>query len=240
MTRSQQGELPVLDHIKLETLDTDGALREAAEDAGLDRSAFLKRGAGLGAGFVAGGVLFSGLASPAQAAISSRKRSKGNDLKIGNYALTLEYLEAEFYAQAIKNGAFANEQYRTFAGITGDHEAQHVKALKGLLGKAAVKKPTFDFGDTVTDPQKFGATAQVLEDTGVAAYAGQGPNILQKPIVQAALSIHSVEARHAGWIRYLNTGGLGEPSRLPAPKAFDTPLSEKAVLSAVTKTGFIS
>ena len=229
----------MLDHIKLETLDTDGALREAAEDAGLDRSAFLKRGAGLGAGFVAGGVLFSGLASPAQAAISTRKRSKTNDLKIGNYALTLEYLEAEFYAQAIKNGAFANEQYRVFAALTGEHEAAHVKALKGLLGSKAVKKPSFDFGDTVTDPQKFGATAQVLEDTGVAAYAGQGPNILQKPIVQAALSIHSVEARHAAWIRYLNTGGLGPDNRLPAPKAFDTPLSEKAVLKAVKGTGFI-
>jgi hypothetical protein len=230
----------VLNHIKLETLDADGALRENAEAAGLGRSDFLKRGLGLGAGFMAGGVLFSGLASPAQAAISTAKRSKANDVKIGNYALTLEYLEAEFYAQAIKNGAFANEQYRTFAGITGKHEADHVAALKKLLGSAAVKKPTFDFGDTVTDANKFGATAQVLEDTGVAAYAGQGPNILQKPVVQAALSIHSVEARHAAWIRYLNTGGLGDSSKLPAPKAFDAPLSEKAVLSAVTKTGFIA
>jgi hypothetical protein len=230
----------LLDHIKLETLDTDGALRESAEAAGLDRSAFLKRGAVTGAGFIAGGVLFTGLASPAQAAISTRNRSKRNDVKIANYALTLEYLEADFYRQAVKNGAFANEQYRVFAALTFEHEAAHVKALRSLLGKAAVKSPTFDFGDTVTDPQKFGATAQVLEDTGVAAYAGQGPNILQKPVVQAALSIHSVEARHAAWIRYLNTGGLGETNRLPAPKAFDTPLSEKAVLSAVTKTGFIT
>jgi len=229
----------VLDHIKLETLDTDGALRENAEAAGLDRSTFLKRGAGLGAGFVAGGVLFSGLASPAQAAISTRKRSKSNDVKIANYALTLEFLEADFYRQAVKNGAFANEQYRVFAALTFEHEAAHVKALKGLLGKAAIKSPTFDFGDTVTDPQKFAATAQVLEDTGVAAYAGQGPNILQKPVVQAALSIHSVEARHAAWIRYLNTGGVGPDDKLPAPKAFDTPLTEKAVLGAVTKTGFI-
>ena len=229
----------MLDHIKLETLDRDGALREAAEDAGLDRAAFLKRGAATGAGFVAGGVLFSGLASPAQAAISTRKRSRRNDVKIANYALTLEYLEAEFYAQAIRNGAFSNPLYRTFAEVTGDHEAAHVKALKSLLGSAAVKTPTFDFGDTVTDPNKFGATAQVLEDTGVAAYAGQGPNILQKPVVRAALSIHSVEARHAGWIRFLNTGGAGATANLPAPKAFDQPLSEKAVLAAVGETGFI-
>jgi hypothetical protein len=239
-TRNRQGELHVLDHIKLEVLDKDGALREAAEDAGLDRGDFLRRGAGLGAGFVAGGVLLSGLASPAQAAISTRRRSKSNDVKIANYALTLEYLEAEFYAQALRNGtAFASDQIRLFATITGAHEADHVKALRGTLGRAAVRKPTFDFGDTVTDPAKFQQTAQVLEDTGVAAYAGQGPNILQRPIVQAALSIHSVEARHAAWIRFLNGGGTGPEKDLPAPRSFDRALSERAVLKAVTDTGFI-
>src|SRR3712207_9003728 len=58
-------------------------------------------------------------------------------------------------------------------------EDAHVKTLRQVLGSAAIKKPRFDFGDTVTDSAKFAATAQVLEDTGVAAYAGQGPNILQ-------------------------------------------------------------
>jgi hypothetical protein len=29
-------------------------------------------------------------------------------------------------------------------------------------------------------------TAQVLEDTGVAAYAGQGTNLLQRPLVVVA------------------------------------------------------
>ena len=105
-----------------------------------------------------------------------------------------------------------------------------------------MKKPKFDFGDTVTNQDKFKQTAQVLEDTGVAAYAGQGPNLLQRPIVKAALSIHSVEARHAAWIRFINSsGGLrtGSVASYPAPRAFDTALSEKAVLKAVTGTGFI-
>jgi rubrerythrin len=219
--------------IRIETVDADGALRESAEAAGLDRADFFKRAAVAGGGFVASGVLFGGLASPAMAAISTRKKSKANDVKILNYALTLEYLEAEFYAQAVKNGAFANDQIRAFAETTAKHEAAHVKALKQVLGKAAGKKPGFDFGDTVTDAAKFAATAQVLEDTGVAAYAGQGPNILQKPVVAAALSIHSVEARHAAWIRFLN-------GATPAPKAFDAAASERKTLKAVKGTGFIT
>ena len=228
--------------ITLEALDQDGAIRETGEAAGATRADFIKRGGMAGAGFLAGGVLFSGFVSPAEAAISSKRRSKANDVRIANYALTLEYLEAEFYKQANASGALTQPELRLFADVTGQHEAAHVKALKGVLGSKAVKKPTFDFGDTVTNQEKFRQTAQVLEDTGVSAYAGQGPNLLQRPLVKAALSIHSVEARHAAWIRFINSGGglgTGRAADYPAPKAFDTAHSEKAVLKAVGATGFI-
>jgi len=227
--------------ITLEALDRDGAIRETAEAAGATRADFLKRSGMAGAGFVAGGVLFSGFVSPAEAAISTRNRSKKNDIKILNYALTLEYLESTFYNEANASGALTDQRVKEFARITGAHENAHVKALKAVLGSKAVKAPRFDFGDTVTDEAKFKQTAQVLEDTGVAAYAGQGPNLLQRPIVKAALSIHSVEARHAAWIRYINSdGGLTRGfGGDPAPRAFDKALSEKAVLKAVTGTGFI-
>jgi hypothetical protein len=221
------------DTIKLELLDRDGAIREAADRAGATRSDFLKRVGVAGAGFVSAGVLFDGLLSPAQAAISTKNRSKKNDVKILNYALTLEYLEAAFYEAANASGALnPDSAVKDFARIVGEHEAEHVKALRKALGRAAVKKPTFDFGDTVTDLAKFRATAQVLEDTGVAAYAGQGPNILQKAVIVPALGIHSVEARHAAWIRFIN-------AQQPAPAVIDAPKSEKAVLKAVTATGFI-
>ena len=229
--------------ITLEALDRDGAIRETAEAAGATRADFLKRGGVAGAGFVAGGVLFSGLVSPAEAAISTHHKSKKNDVKIANYALTLEYLEAEFYKQAVASGAITQPEVRAFATTTASHEATHVKALKGVLGSKAVKKPSFDFGDTVTNQDKFKQTAQVLEDTGVSAYAGQGPNLLQRPYVKLALSIHSVEARHAAWIRFINSsGGLSGTgaANLPAPKAFDSALSDKKVLAAVKKTGFIT
>ena len=187
-------------------------------------------------------MLFSGFVSPAEAAISTRNRSKKNDVRILNNALTLEYLESTFYNQANASGALTDQRVKEFAKVTGAHENAHVKALKAALGSAAVRKPKFDFGDTVTNQDKFRQTAQVLEDTGVAAYAGQGPNLLQRPLVKAALSIHSVEARHAAWIRFINSsGGLrtGQVSTYPAPKAFDKALGEKTVLKAVTKTGFI-
>jgi hypothetical protein len=220
------------DAIRLELLDQDGAIREAADDAGATRSDFIKRVGVAGAGFVSAGVLFDGLLSPAQAAISSKSRSKKNDVKILNYALTLEYLEAEFYRQANASGALVEPAVKNFAFVVAGHEAAHVKALKQALGSAAIKSPKFDFGDTVTNQEKFKATAQVLEDTGVAAYAGQGPNIFQKAVIVAALGIHSVEARHASWIRLINGSN-------PAPAIVDKPKTEKAVLKAVTATGFI-
>jgi hypothetical protein len=80
------------DLITLAALDADGAIQETAEAAGATRADFLKRGGVAGAGFLAGGVLFQGLLSPAEAAISTHKRSKKNDIKIANYALTLEWL----------------------------------------------------------------------------------------------------------------------------------------------------
>jgi rubrerythrin len=228
-------------HLTLDVIDADGAVREAAD--GLDegtRRDMLRRAGIAGAGMVAGGVLIGGLADPAIAAISTRKKSKKNDAKILNYALTLEFLEAEFYAQALANNTPNTPALRAFTEATASHEAAHVKAIQDVLGRAAIKKPTFDFKDTVTDAAKFAQTAQVLEDTGVAAYAGQGPNILQKPVVVAALAIHSVEARHAAWIRFINSGGQTTGKASPAPVAFDKALSEKKVLAAVGDTGFIT
>jgi len=148
-----------------------------------------------------------------------------------NYALTLEYLETAFYAEAVRRGAISGEVLEA-ARIVRDHERAHVNAIKQVLGRAAVKRPKFDFGNTTGDQPTFLKTAVVLEDTGVAAYAGQGPRLKQKPVIQAALSIHSVEARHAAHFRTLAGQSF-------APKAFDGAKSMKQVLRAVGKTGFI-
>jgi hypothetical protein len=219
------------DLLNLEVLDADGAIRDAAEAAGLDRGDFIKRGVLAGGGIIAGGAFFSQL-GVAEAAISSKK-SKANDGKILNYALTLEYLESAFYSAAVANAVYGTDAVlQKFATTVAKHEAAHVKFLKGALGKSAIKSPKFDFGMAVTDKATFAATAEVLEDTGVKAYLGQVANISQGAVLGAAGTIATVEARHAAWIRFIN-------GDTPAPAAYDVRKSEKTILAAVGKTGFI-
>src|SRR5699024_2134402 len=138
------------------------------------------------------------------------------------YALTLEYLEAAFYREGRAQAGLKGEVAR-FARVAGGHEAAHVAALRKVLGSKAVKSPAFDFGATTQSQRAFAATALAVEDLGVSAYAGQGPRLKQVPVIQAALAIHSVEARHAAWIRNI----LG---RSPAPAAFDPARDMKQVL----------
>jgi Ferritin-like domain len=180
------------------------------------------------AGLAGGGALAASFGlDPALAAAASRQ----GDIAILNYALTLEYLEAAFYTEAGKMGALSGE-LALFAEVVGRHERAHVKALKQVLGRRAVKRPRFNFRGTTESAAQFAATAQVLEDTGVAAYKGQAPKIKSNAILEAALAIHAVEARHASWIRDIN--GVA-----PAPRAFDAPKSKGDVLAAVARTRFI-
>lgn len=87
-----------------------------------------------------------------------------SDIAILNFALTLEYLEAAFYAEAVSKGNFSGET-KVFADVVAAHEAAHVRFLRKALGAKAVKKPKFALKDTLTNVAKFQATANVLEDT---------------------------------------------------------------------------
>ncbi len=139
-------------------------------------------------------------------------------VRVLNFALTLEYLEATFYNRGIASGVIpAGKPRRVFETIQA-HENIHVAFLKRTLGRQAVPKPKFDFtaGGTIPDPFKnyevFTILAQGFEDTGVRAYKGQAGAL--KPYdayLTAALTIHSVEARHASEVRRLR----GETGWIP-------------------------
>ncbi len=216
------------DLITLESVDVDGAIREAEADVANDtRAGFFQKAALGGGAMIGGGVLLSGFPAIASAGVPSRRQ----DITILNYAYTLELLEAAFYNRAVKNGILTGEVLAT-TKIVQAHENTHVRTLRTLLGKDARKIPKFAFGKAVQDPNVFLDTAVVLEDTGVKAYSGQATRILSRSIVKAAVSILTVEARHASRFRSLNGQNF-------APRAFDEARPMKTILAAVGKTGFI-
>jgi hypothetical protein len=225
--------------LNLDEIDVDGAVREAADAVSGDtRLSFLRKAGLAGGAVMGGGAILGALAPGALAAGSGRPPASfgAGDIGVLNYALTLEYLEANFYAQAVANISFSDPHLQALAKkIAGDEKA-HVAFLKGALGSKAVKQPKFDFGAAVTSQSTFTATSQVLENTGVHAYFGQAFNISKAADLKAAVSILTVEARHAGAIGYYNDPTAQDVS---PNGAFDTPLTASAVLAAVKKTGFI-
>ena len=185
---------------------TDDKLYESGTSRRSSFSQFGNLGKGLAMAAVPFGL--SALANKANANIDPTPATAAGALQL---ALTLEYLEAEFYAQGV---AAANLiPGADLAAITSirDHEADHVAFLTAAMnqnGVAIPAMPTFDFSGglnlpTFTDYATFLAVAQAFEDTGVRAYKGQAGNLKGTPFLKPALQIHSVEARHASFIRRL-------------------------------------
>jgi hypothetical protein len=231
--------------INLDSIDTDGAVREAHAEAidglgqGDTRLSFLRKSAVAGGAVVSGGAVLGAFAPGALAAGGGRPPAsfgKG-DIGILNYALTLEYLEAAFYNGATAANMSLSPQAAAFLKVVTKDENAHVAFLKSALGSKAAKTPKFDFKGANTSPEMFMKTAQVLENTGVHAYSGQALNIKKAAYVKAALSILTIEARHASVIGLLNdpTGEMIAPDG-----PFDTPFTASKVLTAVKGTGFIT
>jgi len=228
--------------INLDEVDVDGAIRETAHDVSGDtRLSFLKKAGVAGGAVVGGGAVLSAFAPSAFAAGGGRPPAsfgKG-DVGILNYALTLEYLEAAFYNGATAANLPLSPQVGAFLKIATKDENAHVKFLKGALGAKAAKEPKFDFKGANTSAEMFAKTAQVLENTGVHAYSGQALNIKNAADVKAALSILTIEARHASVIGLLNEGAAPAGTEMTPNGPFDTPLTAPKVLAAVKETGFI-
>lgn len=190
---------------------------------GLTRSAFLIRST-LAASAAYGAAAISPMIT------QSIAQEGGKDVEIVNYALTLEYLEADFYQKGAKMVSGLSSSQKKLIKEIGDNEQEHVDALAATaeqLGGTAVKKPKFDFGMAFGNKTAFLKTANVLEDTGVSAYNGAAPLIESTDVLAAAGGIVQVEARHSALIRL-------ERGKSPAPLAFDKASQMEDVLKAVT------
>jgi len=212
----------------IEELDRDGALLESLDKVeGDSRADFMRKAVATGGGLVGGGALLGLMATQAQA----QSPPSASDVDILNFALILEELEAAFYREALASGVLSGSR-REFAQVVGAHENVHVLFLRQTLGSAAVPAPQFNFRGTTQNVQLFTTTSVQLEETGVAAYKGQAPLVDSPVVLRAALTIHSVEARHAAWIRRIN-------GMRPVIGPTDRPLTREQVLAAVGATGFI-
>jgi hypothetical protein len=192
---------------------------EAVAVHGMTRASFILRGA-----MVTGATLGAGAVAPF--VTNAFAATAASDLDILNFALTLEYLETNFYqvkAKAVGLGGAAKSLANTF----GSEEAEHVSALTAAIkagGGKPVKMPAFAF--PVTNQTTFLKLAYTLENVGVAAYNGAGPALKSKALLAAAGSIVQVEARHAASI-----GLLTNQSVVPNG-GFDKPMTKAQVLKA--------
>jgi hypothetical protein len=193
--------------------------------AGRSRRHVLKLAVAAGGGLLLGGTAIERMLGATRATPSATQ-----DRQILNYALLLEYLQAAFYKEGLAR-AHLRGDLRHFAEVVAGHEEAHVAYLKKALGPKARPSPAFHFGQATRSAKRFAATAQVLEDAGVAAYNGQAAN-LTKPTLGAAVKIVSVEGRHAAWIR--DIVGLQ-----PAPHAADSGSTAPEMTAKLKSLGFV-
>ncbi|CAM3560331.1 ferritin-like domain-containing protein [Deinococcus frigens] len=200
-----------------------------------DRRSFLKyAGAGTGA------MMLGGLNLSALAAASPNTKSAAQDIVILNYALTLEYIEAVFYAafdEAANNkddvrgkGPYADKliipRVKEYAKELAAQEQAHVNALIATinsLGGTPVAKPNLDFSPLIGDgsglnDKVFLQLAVTFEPVGTRAYLGQAPNVMNGDVLTAAASILAVEANHVSGLQQLRVflGYNLKPTRMTA------------------------
>jgi Ferritin-like domain len=204
-------------------MDPAGALDELISDPS-SRRRFLH---------MAGGGTAAAVLATALAACGQEERTTGNqfggagvgtaqfgkgDAGIVAYALFLERLETAFYEGAVASGKLSGRALELFRGFARE-EAAHIKSLEGALQQLGGKEPPLPKFQFVFENQAgIVTTAAQLETVGAGAYLGQVRRIASKQVLSAALSIHSVEARHAAALAQLRgesitpDGGFANPS----------------------------
>jgi hypothetical protein len=211
--------------LTLEQVDRDGAIVEGiASVYGHSRAEFLRTAA------FGGTALLAGLSITQEAAAAAKQ-----DVAILNFGLTFEYLQSSFYLGAVREGTVAkmHPAKERWAQVLGSHEVAHVRILRKVLGRSAVKKPFFNFHGVTESESAFTKTAVAMEDLTVALLTGQAPRFHDRALTAAVFSLLTVEARHAAWARRI--AGF-----VAVANAFDEPKTLAQVDRFVGSTRFIA
>lgn len=187
----------------------------------LTRGHWLRRSVG---GSIALSAAGAAVATIASASAKAAPALTARDRQVVAFLLTLEQLEASFFAQARRAGKLTGEA-RQFAETVGGEESAHVRYLSGLLGRSSGGAQRYRFGDALASTSSFVDAAESLQETVLAAYNGQAENLTRHALGKVA-RVMSVESRHAAWAR-----GLG--GKLPAPVAADVPMDAAAAMKAI-------
>ena len=236
--------------LRLEQIDVDGAIRETAQEAttvlaenGDTRMDFFKKAGVAGGAVMSGGALLGALV-PEVAGAAAKKNGNGRppksfgkgDMGILNYALTLEYLEAAFYneasAQRVRDGA--DEDLRSSGSARTRTSTSRRSRRRSAARPSSSRSSTS--GRRPATRREFLATSYALENTGVHAYHGQVFNIQSRAYLKVALTIATVEARHAGVVGLL---ALNSAHAISPDGAFDRGMKAKRILNTVRGTHFI-
>jgi hypothetical protein len=210
------------DPLILDDLDPDGESRATlVETLGVDRADLI-----LGA--LAGAAAWTAARVPRAAAAGLTE----NDTRILRFDLQLEYLQATMYSQALRLGHL-RPAVRDAARVVGAHEWAHARALKNILGARAVSRGYFNYHGVTEDERAFLRTAVAFEDLTAALLKYQAVRLDSRRVLAAAISLHSVEARHAAWLR--RVAGV-----LPTLTAFDRPASQAKMRRLIISTHFVA
>ncbi len=184
----------------------------------------------------------------------------GDDVKVLNYALTLEDFEADLYAQAVMRlttggvnklgraipGLGISEMQPDVAYVTkfAPVEAKHRdflrQSLNSLFAGLATRPYKYDFGIENKSREEVLDLLLTVERTGLQAYLGAVPKLKTKLFVTAAAAIQGTEARHTTVLTIVQNRLYNGANPKPvAPLAndnngIDKPLDPDTVLAQVS------
>lgn len=207
----------------------DPAEPEESKSGGTTRAGLFKMIAAGGAGAVG----LTLLTDRSAFAAAATKPSTKTDVAILQYALTLEYLGASFYADALKSANLSGEA-KTIATTFEQHELAHVAFVKKTLtslGATPHAEEKFSFGPATKSRQAFLETSAVIEEMCVETLNGAG-TLVTTPVLIGASELVSVEARQASWVRAV----LG---RNAAPYKFNPFLTPAQSQARLNRLGFV-